>query len=106
VDFPDDANFLNPLEKYVIISRLKSDGQASWRGESLKWKSIVAAFQDWKLYMGILTNAGVTVPTYALALFFPSIIKELGYTTLVAQLLTVPPFALAAFMVFIIPLEY
>lgn len=37
----------------------------------------------------------MSLPLYTLSLFLPSIIKSLGYTSAQAQLLTVPPYALA-----------
>lgn len=42
---------------------------------------------------------GVDGSLYAFSLFLPSIINELGYTANKAQLLTVPPYAVACFMV-------
>ena len=99
VDFPDEATFLNPLEKSVIISRLKDDGQSSHKKEDLKWKSIRAAYTDWKLYVGMLINMGIVGPIYAYALFLPSIINKLGYSPTQAQLLTVPPLAVASILV-------
>lgn len=99
VDFPDDANFLNKLEKYVIISRLKSDGQASHAHENLRWQSILASLKDWKTYMGMFIDMGVAGPLYGFSLFLPTIINSFGYTSTRSQLLTVPPYAAAAIMV-------
>jgi hypothetical protein len=95
VDFPDDATFLNPLEKYVVASRLKEDGQYSYRSEKLKWRSVVAAFKDWKLYVAMCIGMGQAGSVYAFSLFLPSIINALGYSVIQAQLLTVPQYALA-----------
>lgn len=39
-----------------------------------------------------LVTTSLVVPVYALALFIPTIIKELGFSTANAQLLSVPPF--------------
>ena len=99
IDFPDDSTFLNPLERHVMLSRLRADGQASWRGEEFEWKFVRAAFTDWKTYMSMLITTGIAGPLYALALFFPSVIKELGYSATTAQLLTVAPYAIAALLV-------
>ena len=98
-DFPDDATFLKPLEKHVVLMRLKSDGQASHRYETFKWKYFWAAFKDWKTWAGMLMYMGVDGSLYAFSLFLPSVINELGYTATKAQLLTVPPYALACVMV-------
>lgn len=39
---------------------------------------------------------GSAMPLYGFSLFLPTIIKELGYTTTKAQLMSVPPYACAA----------
>ena len=102
VDFPDDVKFLDPLEKYVVLMRLKNDGQRSYRTEKLKWKYISAAFKDWKLYVGMLIGMGVTGPLYAFSLFLPSIIHEMHFTDNLVhtQLLAVPQYTAAAIFVF------
>jgi hypothetical protein len=100
VDFPDDANFLDPLERYVVLSRLKEDGQASHRAEMFRWQNFLAAYRDWKLYVGIIIGSGIGGAVNAFSLFLPSIITELGFTATHAQLLTVPPYVLACIMVF------
>jgi len=105
VDFPDDATFLEPLEKHVVIARLKSDGQASHRHENFKWKYFWASYKDWKTYTGMLMYMGVDGPLYAFSLFLPSIVSALGYTATKAQLLTVPPYAVACLMVCILALN-
>ena len=99
-DFPDDATFLKPLERHVVLMRLKSDGQASHRYETFKWKYFWAAFKDWKTWTGMLMYMGVDGSLYAFSLFLPSVINELGYTATRAQLLTVPPYSVACLMVF------
>jgi hypothetical protein len=99
VDFPDDAKFLTPLEKHVVLARLKKDGQASHRYETFKWKYFWAAYKDWKTYTGMLMYMGVDGSLYAFSLFLPSIVNALGYTATKAQLLTVPPYAVACLMV-------
>lgn len=99
VDFPDQATFLTPLERHVVISRLKQDGQASHRFEGFKWKYFFATYKDWKTYIGMLMYMGVDGSLYAFSLFLPSIINALGYTANKAQLLTVPPYAVACVMV-------
>jgi len=99
VDFPDDAKFLKPLEQHVVLMRLREDGQASYRHEKFKWKSFFATFNDWKTWMGMLMYMGVDGSLYAFSLFLPSIISALGYSSTKAQLLTVPPYAVACLMV-------
>ena len=45
---------------------------------------------------------GCDMPLYAFSLFLPSIVSAMGYKTTKAQLLTVPPYALAAVLTVII----
>jgi hypothetical protein len=91
VDFPDDAKFLTPLEKHVVISRLKEDGQASHRHEGFKWKYFFAAYKDWKTYNWHVMYMGVDGSVICFQFLPASIINELGYTATRAQLLSVPP---------------
>lgn len=44
----------------------------------------------------------VLIPVYAISLFTPTIINELGYTAANAQLLTVPPFVAGCFFTILI----
>jgi cyanate permease len=44
----------------------------------------------------------MSLPLYTLSLFLPTIISELGYTAAQAQLLTVPPYAVATILTIII----
>jgi MFS family permease len=45
---------------------------------------------------------GIVCPLYGISLFLPSIIKELGYQTTTAQLLTVPIYVTAAILAIIV----
>ena len=44
----------------------------------------------------------LSLPLYGVALFLPTIISELGYTASAAQLLTVPPYALATILTILV----
>jgi hypothetical protein len=80
---------------------LKTDGQASHRHEGFQWKHFFAAYKDWKTYTGMLMYMGVDGSLYAFSLFIPSIISSLGYSSTRAQLLSVPPYAVACVMVWL-----
>lgn len=55
-------------------------------------KFIYQAFRDYKTYHQVAMYIGILIPIYAIALFTPTIVKNLGYSAARAQLLTVPPF--------------
>jgi cyanate permease len=94
-DFPDEATFLTPSERLRAIRRLREDKQASGHREELKSMFVWQALKDWKTYLFMTIYGGSAGSLYAFSLFLPSIIKELGYTSVKANLLSVPPYAAA-----------
>ena len=54
------------------------------------------AFLDWKTWVLSFMYIGGLMPVYAFSLFSPTLIANLGYTAATAQLLSVPPYVLAA----------
>lgn len=109
-DFPETAGFLTPEERAFVVFRLKYQGQDT-RGdvsdstsvlveqaEEFNWEYVRAAFTDWQVYVAIVMYWGIVCPLYGIALFLPSIIRELGYESSTAQLLTVPIYITAAIL--------
>ncbi|KAL9074817.1 MAG: hypothetical protein Q9157_004229 [Trypethelium eluteriae] len=103
-DFPETAHFLSSEERAFVVFRLKYDGQDTDMDDSQRiaqsdeyhWKYVKMAFQDWQIWLNLLVYWGYNCPLYGISLFLPTIIKELGYKTTVAQLLTVPIYVAAA----------
>lgn len=100
-DFPDTAKFLTPAERAWVVHRLRyqgseASGQMVAESEGFKWKYVKDAFLDWQIYLALLMYWGIVCPLYGISLFLPTIIKELGYTSSTAQLLTVPIYITAA----------
>ncbi|KAL5866563.1 hypothetical protein ACKVWC_010456 [Pyricularia oryzae] len=93
-NYPDTAKFLSPAQKRSIHARLAADSDATL-DERFNWANVTAALRDpacWLYGLGFHT---VSLPLYTLSLFLPTIIANLGYTSAVAQLLTIPPYAFA-----------
>ncbi|KAL0573852.1 hypothetical protein V5O48_008093 [Marasmius crinis-equi] len=90
----DRAYFLNAEEKRYVDAKLAEDSIHSEEA-SFSWREVVEAFKLPQLwFLGpTLFWSGVTL--YSLAYFSPSIIQSLGYTAAKAQLMSVPPFAVA-----------
>ena len=101
-DFPDKAKFLTPAERSRALHRLQEDGQASGHREELRSIFVWQALQDWKTYLYMIIYGGSAGSLYAFSLFLPSIIKELGYTSSKANLLSVPPYAAAAVLTILV----
>ncbi|KZP18356.1 MFS general substrate transporter [Athelia psychrophila] len=92
-DYPATATFLSEPERAHVVQMLKSDslGQST----HFDMKFVRQALGDYHTYLQIGIYMGVVIPAAAIALFMPTIIKELGYSAANAQLLTVPPFTAA-----------
>jgi len=93
-DYPDTAKFLNPAEKKYVVRRLKADNDGL--SHEYKNKFIVQAFLDWKAWVFALMFHFCLTPVYSFSLFSPTLVANLGYTAANAQLLSVPPYVLAA----------
>ncbi|KAL0938394.1 major facilitator superfamily transporter [Colletotrichum truncatum] len=103
-DFPDEAKFLSPDDRARVIRRLKADQQASAVYEEFKMKYFWQAMADWKMWMAMVIYMGCDMPLYAFSLFLPTIINDLGWntSTVRSQLMTVPPYAVAAVFTIIV----
>ena len=97
-NYPATATFLTPKEREYILTRLKHDSDAS-RNEVFTWAGVFQALKDPKVYLYGLCFHTTCLPVYTLSLFLPTIIKDLGYTTAQAQLLSTPPYVFAFILV-------
>lgn len=95
-DFPDEATFLSHDDRLRVYYRLKEDQQASAEHETFKWASVKQAVTDWKTYTTAMMFMGNGCSLYAVSLSLPTIVRQLGYSSTTAQLLTVPPYFVAA----------
>ncbi|OAX81537.1 hypothetical protein ACJ72_04116 [Emergomyces africanus] len=96
-DFPDQATFLSSDDRKRVIRRLAADKQSSAEHEKFKMDYLWASLKDWKTYTSAIIFMGCDGALYAFSLFVPTIINELvSYSSTKAQLLSVPPYAVAA----------
>lgn len=94
-DWPDSASFLTPDERIRVQRRLIVDRQGR-TAEDFDKRHIYAALKDWKTYGYMVIYMGCLCPLYAFSLFLPTILRGMGHTGTKAQLLSVPPYAVAA----------
>lgn len=94
-DRPDMTTFLNEDERKIAVARMNR-GVSGDRGLVVNRAHISAAFMDWRVYTGGVIYFGMNCALAAISAFLPTIIKTFGFTNAVAQLLTVPPYAVAA----------
>ncbi|KZT66076.1 MFS general substrate transporter [Daedalea quercina L-15889] len=88
-DFPDTVTFLSPNEKTWLTETLKKDTVSS--SKELKHKFLLQALRDPHAYLFASLNFFIVVPLASFAVFLPTIIVGLGYSSVDAQLLSVPP---------------
>ncbi|KAJ4153751.1 hypothetical protein LMH87_010225 [Akanthomyces muscarius] len=105
-DFPSSAKFLTSDDRARVVRRLEDDKQASAHEEHFKSSYLIEALKDWKTYCGMLIYMGPLMPLYAFSLFLPTIIQSMNlvpHNDIVKnQLLSVPPYILAAIMTVVI----
>ncbi|KAF1939855.1 MFS general substrate transporter [Clathrospora elynae] len=100
-DFPETAGFLTEEERAFVVYRLKYQGQKEGgvrvaQDHSFQWKFVKAAFLDWQVWTAVWVNWGIVCPLYGISLFLPTIIRNLGFSSSTAQLLTVPIYVTAS----------
>lgn len=109
-DYPATANWLSEEDKDIVVRRLKREGYAEDTG--LSWRGLRELLWEGRLYVHYAVSSfdldrseekalieqiyfGISVPFSSLSLFTPSITAGLGYKDLEAQLMIVPPYAVA-----------
>ncbi|SPO00361.1 related to PUTATIVE TARTRATE TRANSPORTER [Cephalotrichum gorgonifer] len=93
-NYPETATFVTEKERIFIRERLASDSDATLE-EKFTWAAVAEALKDPKCWLYGLGFHSTSLPLYTFSLFLPSIIKNLGYSAALAQILTVPPYAFA-----------
>jgi predicted MFS family arabinose efflux permease len=94
---PDEAHFLDLIR---ITTRGKPPSQNSEPGSKKKRRAefslLKTVLADWQLYLQAIIFSSNAVPNYGLKFTLPQIIKNMGFTSTTAQLLTAPPYFLGA----------
>jgi predicted MFS family arabinose efflux permease len=93
-DYPETAKWLSDEEKALAAERLLLNGSHGGT-KSMSWADAKATLTDWRLYAHYIIYFCKAVPFSSLSLFTPSITSGLGFTSLTAQLMSVPPYAAA-----------
>ncbi|CAG8589414.1 7270_t:CDS:10 [Ambispora gerdemannii] len=94
-DYARSARWLTQEEREFAEKRLKEDAGVAYIPHFDK-RHLKAAFQDWKIYLAMVMSVNTGMEAYSFTLFLPVIIKGLGFERALSQLLTVPPYVLAA----------
>ncbi|KAM0547800.1 hypothetical protein ACHAPJ_010261 [Fusarium lateritium] len=93
-DWPETAKFLSDDERALLIDRLAGDRKDTHMNYWNK-KTAKRIFSDIKIYLGILMYMGIVTTSYSGSFFTPTILKQLGWTSVHAQIMSIPIFLFA-----------
>ncbi|KAJ5403366.1 hypothetical protein N7509_003237 [Penicillium cosmopolitanum] len=102
-DWPETARFLNERERSILLGRLQSDAQV-YRMDRLDRTAMRRILSDKKIYLGTIMYLGALNTGYAASFFTPTIIRDMGWTSLMAQVMSIPIYIVAAIMTLCIAL--
>jgi MFS family permease len=92
----DEARFLNLNHLLTRGAPQKKKVNAEGKKQKFQWSVMVQVLKDWQIYLQAMIFASNAVPNYGLKFTMPQILKNMGYTSTNAQLLTAPPYACGA----------
>lgn len=101
-DYPETASWLSDEERSLAVRRLSVEGSKGY-SDTMTWEDAKSTLLDGRLYLHYIVYFGISVPFSSLSLFTPSITAGLGFADLRAQLMSVPPYAVAYGKVCLIP---
>ncbi|RVD88953.1 uncharacterized protein DFL_003117 [Arthrobotrys flagrans] len=92
------TSWLEPEEiRYLELRQLARRVSLSSHQETASTgRLLLDVLTDWKMVLLIFVNWSQAVPNYALKFTMPQIIKNMGFTSATAQLLTIPPYSCGA----------
>ncbi|KJK64538.1 D-galactonate transporter [Aspergillus parasiticus SU-1] len=100
-DSPSKARFLTEEEKEVARARSLQQSGERERSTKINWKELAETLTDAKAWLTALMYFSCNVSFSSLPVFLPTILKDMGFTSINAQGLTAPPY-FASFLVTIV----
>ncbi|KAI8881542.1 MFS general substrate transporter [Backusella circina FSU 941] len=98
---PNNAGrWLTEKEREIAIQRTKEGGNTDTK--TFDKKQFLAALTDYKIWLSVTVYSGMNVALASFSVFIPTIIRDLGFSSLNAQLLSITPYAVATCSVFLI----
>lgn len=93
-DYPESARWLNAEEKALVAERMRYCGSKGG-DKAMTWDDTKKTLMEWRLWAHYMLYFLISAPFSSLSLFLPQIVSGLGYTSLHAQLMVIPPYAVA-----------
>ncbi|KAG7094886.1 hypothetical protein E1B28_005693 [Marasmius oreades] len=92
---PENTSYLNERERELALARVNR-ATSSDVGQTVNKAHIGLAFRDWRIYLGGVIYFGLNASLASTSAFLPTINQSFGYSPAKSQLMTVPPYAVAA----------
>ncbi|CAG8456531.1 242_t:CDS:2 [Scutellospora calospora] len=89
---PENARFFTPDERELAVERLKSEGGPAKVDRNTAKAQIKLALTDIQTYIYQILFLIISIPFFSLSFYLPTLIFQLGFTDLQAQLMVIPPF--------------
>ncbi|KZT56779.1 MFS general substrate transporter [Calocera cornea HHB12733] len=90
---PKSAWFLKPEEREYAEKRMIIDAAANLNGTfKISKRDVIEIVKDWKLWFTLFANTLAGTCPQGFTIFFPVVVKGLGYAGALANLMTVPPY--------------
>ncbi|KAH8815978.1 major facilitator superfamily domain-containing protein [Xylogone sp. PMI_703] len=104
---PGSAWFLTKEEQNYAVTRIQIDvaryvqhtygaDGIEKADERLSKRDMIETMKDWKLWYVLFFNICASIPGQAFSVFLPLVVKGLGYTSIEANLMSVPPYVCGA----------
>lgn len=90
-DSPSRSKWLTPDERRFLELKHKiTRGRSSEEKEKFKWKTLWSVVRDWQIYLQALVFWSFSIPGFGLKFMMPQLIKNMGFRSTTAQLLSAP----------------
>ncbi|KAJ9606447.1 hypothetical protein H2200_009408 [Cladophialophora chaetospira] len=102
---PGSAWFLDKQDRAYAAERMRLDhamytqhtyGESGLENNRLNRRDVIETAKDWKLWYVLFFNILASVPGQAFSVFLPLVVKGLGYSSINANLMSVPPYICGA----------
>ncbi|KAF2645609.1 MFS general substrate transporter [Massarina eburnea CBS 473.64] len=103
-DSPGSAKWLTPRQREVAVLRLRQEkedeeevhleghGLQPKRKAGVKLREVLSTLKDPKCYLAAFMFFGCNVAFSSMPVFLPTIIRDMGHTSITAQALSAPPY--------------
>ncbi|KAG0139132.1 hypothetical protein CROQUDRAFT_726662 [Cronartium quercuum f. sp. fusiforme G11] len=93
---PHQSSYLTKDQRILLQTRINEECASEGLDESgIDWSGVAEAFKDPKIYVSSLIYSCMNLNLGSVSGFLPRIVASLGFSPVVSQLLTVPPYAVA-----------